>query len=760
LFVSLVIGASNRSISNFPYQTDTYIHPRFSAIINGSPVKLTGEATLGGASQDGRQTLLSCDLNDIDIPLYYEYLPVSLPIDVNQGRANGKLQISFSPEEEKGSKLKIQFSLSTTGLALESRNSKLSLKVPTAKLDGTLEPFSHSLTIQSILLREPTLSSDGVITRETLANLIPLTMRPGPDDPLHQVIPAISVKLLIADGGSVIIKKSGEKKPVRIWHSLQLSIKNFSNSRPAPTDDENSFRLSGEHLSSSAFFTWQGQFDKKNRPGGNLQLNNIDAATIAPFLGRESKDVQGTADVSGLLSIALQGKGEKPLNYTLKSTRVTVKNLTLKDNGVEWLSVPELRCEPVSRINNVTDLGNIFLKNSRVTLESESLPHLFKRFSERPTQHVIHGIDFSGTIRISNKKRKISTLEFTDTLLQANRLEQQQINEENFVFSATVNKTGTLKTKGSLHIAPLQISSEIAFSKLKPIEVFSWFSDKPLLRSSQAVLSGQGIFKYPQKEYSGSITADNIIVGDRKKPRFKATKTRLNEFFWSGTGQQLSVKYILVEQPEFSWLRTDEEQNPIIPLSQFLRLIFFPKSISQGSDSKKSDTKFSLEISQLDVNNGIVSYHDNRILPPLALDISSISGNLNNIRYPANKNDSSFELTGNLAGQPFNIEGTGQFFQGSPDVEATFTAQSLPVKIFSDQIAGKLRDIDPAGGIISVQSITEFGKEATRQSSEIEISGLKPKTSGTPTALALSMLTSPEGIISIEFDAKEVLRNQ
>ncbi len=35
------------AISNFPYQSDTYIHPRFSAVVNGSPVKLTGEATLG-----------------------------------------------------------------------------------------------------------------------------------------------------------------------------------------------------------------------------------------------------------------------------------------------------------------------------------------------------------------------------------------------------------------------------------------------------------------------------------------------------------------------------------------------------------------------------------------------------------------------------------------------------------------------------------------------------------------------------------------
>ena len=93
-------------------------------------------------------------------------LPVSLPIDVNMGRANGKLQISFSPDQEKGSKLKIQFSFTATDLALESRNSKLSLRVPTAKFEGALEPFNQSLEIQSLLLREPTLSSEAISKRD------------------------------------------------------------------------------------------------------------------------------------------------------------------------------------------------------------------------------------------------------------------------------------------------------------------------------------------------------------------------------------------------------------------------------------------------------------------------------------------------------------------------------------------------------------------------------------------------------------------
>ncbi len=215
--------------------------------------------------------------------------------------------------------------------------------------------------------------------------------------------------------------------------------------------------------------------------------------------------------------------------------------------------MPDLRCEPVSRINNVTDLGNVFLQNSTVAIDSSSLPFLFQRFSKRPSQHVIHGIDFSGTIRITDKDRKIDTVEFTNAIFQANRLEQQQISEENFVFSATVNQTGTLNTTGSLHIAPLQVSSEIAFSSLKPLELFSWFSNSQTFRQSQASLSGQGTFRYPQKEYKGTLSAENIVIGDPQKPVFQASKAHFDKLSWADTGATLSINYILLEDPEFSW---------------------------------------------------------------------------------------------------------------------------------------------------------------------------------------------------------------
>ena len=740
------------AISNFPYHLDTYIHPRFSAVVNGSPVKLTGETTLGGTSRDGRQTLLSCDLDDIDIPLYFDYLPVALPIDAKEGRANGKLQISFSPDQEQSSKLQIQFSFTATDLALESRNSKLSLKVPTAKFEGALEPFSQSLTIQSMLLREPTISSEGNISRETMASLIPLTLRPKADDPLYQVIPSISIKLLIADGGSVIIK-SNDKKPVRIWHSIQLSLKNFTNTRLLPSEEENSFRLSGEHLSSSAFFTWQGQFDKENKPGGNLQLNNIAASYIAPFLGKNQKDIDGIADISGLLNLGLQEKGDKPFNYTLKSTRVSVKNLALKENGQEWLRVPELRCEPVSRIDNITDLGNIFLKNSSVTLDGSNLPSLFQNFSKRPAEHIIHGIDFSGTISISDKNRKIDTVAFTNAIFQANRLEQQQISEENFVFSATVNQAGSLKTNGTLHIAPLQVAADIAFSSLKPLELFSWFSTSPTFRQSQASLSGQGTFRYPQKRYEGNLSAENVVIGAPQKPVFQASTARFDELSWAEQAQLLSINYILVENPEFSWQRPADETNPAAPLSRFLRLLFLPEPGSGEKDPGKPMSAFSVAINQVDYKNGTVSYQDNRISPPLALDLTTINGSLNKLEHPG-KESSAFKLTGNMDGHPFGLEGTGNLFQDQPFLQSSFSAQLLPLSLFSEQITQKVTGINPLKGSLSVQSSSQFNNDGIQQSARIVGSGLLPQSPASPAALALSLLAGADDTIALEVETK------
>ena len=745
-------------ISNFPYETDSYIHPRFSAVINGSPVSLSGEASIGSAAQPDRQTQLSVDLNDIEIPLYFDYLPLTLPVDISKGKANGVLHLTFSPQEKQGSRFKIRFNLEATDLGMESRDKKMSLSMPAARLEGSLEPFSRVLNFKSILLREPSVvtdqADDATIT-ETLASLAPLALRPGPDSKLYQVIPPISIKLLIADGGSFSIRDMRKKKTLQRWDSIQLSIKNFTNDRLFPVEEESSFRLSGEHDSTTAYFTWQGNFDKNNHPSGNLQLSNSPAAIVAPFLGRNSEDISGTADLKGLLSLEATGNEEKRLGYSLQSSTLTIKNLALKENGSVWLRTPVMRCDPVSRLRGTTDLGNIYMQNSTVTLGRDRLPYLFLVFSAQPTQHVLHGIDFSGSVTISGDGKSKPPIAFKDVIFQANKLEKQETQKDNFVFSGMINGAGDFKAKGSFHITPIQINSELSASNLAPAQLFSWFSDSKTLLDTRARVSVTGTFLYPQQEFKGKLAAEKVSIGSKKSPSFTAGTIHLNDFTWSRSRQSLSANKLLVDKPSFRWSRLDNEKNPVALTSSFLRTYLLPQSKDGAADPDLSLAKFSVKIDQLGISNGMIAYFDERTKPTLELDLNGIRGDLTNLQYPVAKDESTMTLTGSIDGSPFKIEGETKLLQSPPSAVVDFTASSLPLKLFAPQIKGRIKNIDTEKVTVDVKHRVFFDEQSPARETQLKFNNLAPERSGTNLATAFALI-SGNGGTSIELKETQI----
>ncbi|MBE0584893.1 MAG: DUF748 domain-containing protein, partial [Desulfofustis sp.] len=481
------ITLSLPALSNFSYQAKTYLQPRFSAVVNGSPITLTGETGLGGSEPDG-DTEISVNLNDIDIPLYSDYLPVDLPIRFADGTANGTLLVSFSETDELGNRLMIRFDLATSDLEIQSRDDNVSVKVPSARIEGAFEPLSRSLLLHNVLLREPSVVSNGSMSSKTLAALVSMTRRPAADSVLYQAIPALRIKLLIADDAGYAVIETGKDKPVPAWQDIQLSVRDFSNEAAANEGADGSFRLSGMDSRSAASFTWQGGFNDDNQPSGSLQLADMPAARVAPFLGRTPNDISGTIDISGQLSLSQSNQPDQALAYTLKETSITIKELQVKEQGIVWLRTPTLRCEPVSRINGVTDFGNVFLPNSTVIMNRRQVPHLFGLFASRPEEFVLHGFDFSGTVKVLDDTDKNTILDLKEVILQANKLEQKEVREDNFVFSARQSESGSIKAKGILRVAPVTIAAQLAMEGVGPRQALSWFSDSKTLFNGDALL--------------------------------------------------------------------------------------------------------------------------------------------------------------------------------------------------------------------------------------------------------------------------------
>ncbi len=742
------IELSLPALSNFSYRGRTHLEPRFSAVVNGSPVSLSGETALGSGDPDG-DTEISVNLNEIDIPRYSDYLPGEFPIQFTGGTANGTLQISFSEQEGQGNRLIMQFDLSANDLVVRSRDGKLSVRVPSARLDGHFEPLSRSLVIQSMLLREPDIVTSGPVSRETLSALLPMTARPTSDSALYQAIPALGIKLLIADNGSFSRTDPDGKQTLQAWQNLQLSIRNFTNEAPAQGAEAGSFRISGEDAGSSASFTWQGSFGAANQPTGALQLANMPVARIAPFLGRTPNDIAGTVDLNGRLRLGLSEKPDSPLATTLQETSVTIKELQVKERGVVLLRTPSLRCEPVSRRNGVTDFGNVFLPNSTVVMDRRQLPHLFGLFAEKPDQFIIHGFELSGTVKVLDETDAEAVLNLRDVLFQANNLEQKEIKEDNFVFSARQDGGGAIRAKGVLQVAPTRVTGQLTLSDLSPRQMFSWFTAAPTLVDSRALLSAKGTFRYPQQEFTGELAARSVVIGSEQEPVLTAESIELLGFDWSATKRRLEAKEIKVEKPAFPWQRSADAENPAELAGVFLRRMLLPESYSGSAQEgqRQGSEGFSLAVGAIAVHDGAIAYTDRRLVPALQLELREIEGSLRGLAFPAVEQNAVFQLRGAVAEHPFRIEGEGRLLQRPASVTAGFIAPSLPLSLFAEQINERIRDVDFTDATAQVSYSASWQGRNSREQADIVFRGLAPMQPGSPTAITMALVGDGDGQI-------------
>jgi len=121
------------TFSNSPFQTEHYLRPHFSAIVNGSPVELTGQTRMGTADGQNQTTNLFLNLHDLDLTLYSGYLPFTLPLEFKKGTADGKLDLIFNPQNEDGDKLTIGFQLRISEAELSKENRSAIVTIPTAR---------------------------------------------------------------------------------------------------------------------------------------------------------------------------------------------------------------------------------------------------------------------------------------------------------------------------------------------------------------------------------------------------------------------------------------------------------------------------------------------------------------------------------------------------------------------------------------------------------------------------------------------------
>jgi Domain of Unknown Function (DUF748) len=723
------------TLSNFSFQSDNYIQPHFSAIINGSEIQLNGKA-IQLADNQGFQTRLFCSINGLDLVPYFSYLPATFPLTLSRGMADTELEIAFSPKRDEGSRLSIDIRMTAADLAMKGKYNDIQINLPSMEMEAVLAPISRRLHIKNILTKETRLTGSRKTVTETASKFFSLSQNSNATTQA-----ALTIDQLLVDQGSVTLYKNKEgDRSASSWKSLQLSIKNFNTTQASGT-----IQLSAEQGEDGGNFSWQGKFTESGKVQGKLLLNEFPAADLFQLLSSEPvNSVQGTAVFSGDLSFRALPK--ETASYTFDNAMLQIHNLKLSQGKSTWLEAGSVRFTRLSRTDGHYNLGNIFLKSSILSLNIQELPPLFSSLfidEERPQ---IKGFDFSGDILVSADKSQKSPLHLSDVHWQVNNLDKPAVGE-NLAFAGLLPSDGLIKAKGILSLGPTQIQAQTSFANVDSSLLSPFFFKWPLLSGSKATLHGEGMYRFPEGSFQGTLKlTDTLLQNDENKPLLSWKLAEFSKLDCRFSPFSLQVENLLLDAPQSQW-----HHDSVPPFQQLQKAMH-----SLFTDQSEKEKLFPVAIKKISFRDGVMDILDQRLSPPWETKVHTIEGRINNF----NTNDdslSSFTLSGVMEDSPLSLAGTATFFRTPPEARTRLKLTGFPLASFQKQLADT--PVDPETATLYLQMDMVQEQSHVSGTSEILISNLTaqgasdtalsrslfPSTERSNTALALALLKNTEG---------------
>jgi hypothetical protein len=703
------------TLSNFSFQSKNYIQPHFSAIINGSPIQLSGEAMQLPKNQ-GFQTKLSCSIESLDLVPYFSYIPANFPLALSKGRADTTLNVSFSPNKKQGDRLQIDMKMTATDIALKEKNSTLQITVPVMKIDASFMPLAKHLHINSVITKKTHLKGSRKEIYSTFQNLFFYIQKKRNSRSITQI------DQLLSDDGKVTFQGDKTKREKAIeWDELQLSIRNYHSKNTNAT-----FHLSGKHSKKQASFSWQGNFAKTGALQGKLLLEKLPAFIFFNQLTSvENNSIQGSTTFTG--DINFPATQDSTFSYELSNGIIEIDNLKLSHKKATWLKAGSVQFTRLSRANGRFNLGNVFLKNAALSLNMNNLPPLYKHLfsNEKPPQ--IKGLDFSGTVHIKTEANQKKAFELAELTFQANKLDKAS-RANNFAFSSKIGPKGIIKAKGKMNISPLQMQADLAFSEVDSTLMKVFLSEWPLLQNSKATLAGKGVFHYPSPSFLGSLRlTDTTLQKTAKKPLIQWKFMELHKFKCNFSPFSLEAESIALDEPHFQWQRNSS--SPFKHLQKGMITLF--------QKGENEDKVFPFLIKKVNFKNGSVRVYDKRLSPAWKTNLNNIDGYINNFNT-ITKGISSFTLNGTIEDAPLSLTGAVTLFSNKTKARAKMLINDFPLASLKKQLHSmpvKTKNAKLNLHINVIESSTGFSSKNEMLIKNIEASTLKSDT-----ALALAFL--------------------
>ena len=731
------------TFANTSLKSEQYLRPHFSAIANGSPIELTGQASLGQAGE--AQTMrLTVDIHDLDLPTYAGYLPFDLPMQCIKGSANGRIDLFLNPQKSQEEPLSIGFQMQTTGIELVNELKQINIVVPDARVAGRLLPVSRTLQLSEVALKEPTISSYAGAWRENHA--APAEKMKSPTTPYQ-----LMVELLLVDNGVVrFFPTKDAPQPESVWKTVQLSVKNYQPGNQATAGQPaGSFSLTGEQEGTAASFSWQGNHSVQNNLTGRLHLFKMNGKELLRAIGDNhpfsTTDMQGSADLRGQLVLYTNKDAADGIHYKLVDTELTLDDFSILDNEQPILDAPVIKLSGLSLVDDTIDFGTIQLRNATARFTPGQMPKIYHQFTL--PQYRLQALDYEGKVLFTPAKKSAVPFIFSEVSLKANELGSAPGIENNFSVAAKTPDGAVFKAQGMVALNPFSASLKTGFRELPIEDIWPFFSDSTIPADIHGILHGKGSLSLPMPRFDGELELGEVAGKGLQNTPFSWQKAVFSSVQYTAQPFHLGVASTSIAGAHFSWQITSEASSPLHHFSQFMKT-YFPLA-KQVSDTVPENIAAPVTIEEISFTAGTIDIEDRRLTPAWTAENVSFAGSIKNI-YATAAAESQFSFTGRLADSPFSVVGTVAPFNSLENGSLHFSLDSLPLSSFSKQFAEKTA-LDISGAQVSLLLDDSWQEQQYVSEGKLSLKGLKPRAASSDLALPLALLSDSSGTVELPF---------
>lgn len=738
------------TLSNIQFEADQYIHPYFSAVINGSPFELTGQTSAAYGFIDSGPTELSCAIKELNLKTYSTYLPFDLPFTIENGTADGTVELFFNPALGRGKKLAINFSLKLSDILLRNQDNSVAVKSADAKLKGTFQPISNNLTLNEIILYEPAIDTTG---QSLLAGLKFPTNGASVETHKHNVNVnpfSFEIKSLTFLDGKVKLVR-GKKKNFKKWENLQVQLKNFRNREfieKFKAKSEGTFQLRLQKPGQSATFSYDGSFADKEFMAGDITMTKVPSNTVLKLiLGNKAPQSEGIADLAGKLKL-IKKPGSQVMQSRFIDTEITLNNFQLLSDKTVVLKSPQIHIQGFNSSPPTNHLGSVTLKKSLITLIDGKIPTPIPSFLSEKIN--INSIQFQGDIALKPSKTNKPEVALSDFTLTATHLNNSKKTADNLSFHGTIAPKGVVKGTGSMTLHPFTAKIAGEFKNLNARNILYFYSGCSDVLPHGVIggsLSGRGIFALPKKSFTGQMRIGNGWVQKNGKKDFSWNNLSMNNVNYASSPFHFGAEEIRIEEPNMQWAFSSTGLAPFYSLANTLKSYVPPE---KDTNSRKNITISPIDVQTISITDGTIKIHDKRLSPQWSAEVTEVSGTVSGLHSAKTAPNGILSIKGKLDGSPFQVDGDINLFDTKRTSTIDFILPLYPLASFTKQLRDST-DLETSAGKLHLQSSLQIQGDVVNTSGRITLSEIKSQTPESKSTLTLAMLTGENNQISFDF---------